>query len=82
MIQKNKDRDIPVINIDYAFMNDDKDKHEDKDKGMPIIVIQDDETKLKLARVVPKKGIYPYAVDRSNKDIEQMRYKNIIFNLL
>ena len=26
---KHKDRDVPVISIDYAFMNDDKDKKDD-----------------------------------------------------
>ena len=59
--------------------HDDNDKHEDKEKGMPIIVMKYDETKMKLARVVPKKGVDPYAVDRIKKDIEQMGYKNIIF---
>ena len=60
-------------------MNDDYDKKDDRDKGMPIIVIKDDDTKMKLARVVPKKGVDPYVVDRIKKDIEQMGYKHIIF---
>ena len=52
---KNKDADIPIVSIDYAFMNDDKDKRDDGDKGMPIIVLKDKETKISRARVVPKK---------------------------
>ena len=60
-------------------MNDDKDKKEEQEKGMPIIVIKDSESKMKLARVVPKKGVDPYAVDRIKKDIDQLGYKTIIF---
>ena len=66
------------MNIDYAFMSDDKDKKDDGEKGMPIIVIKDDETTIKFARVVPKKGVDPYAVDIIKKDIDQMGYKQII----
>ena len=73
-----KTRDIPVISIDYAFMNDDKDKKEEQEKGMPIIVIKDSESKTQLARVVPKKGVDPYAVDRIKRDIDQFGYKTII----
>ena len=60
-------------------MNDDQDKKDDSEKGMPIIMMKDSESKMKLARVVPKKGVDPYAVDRIKRDIEQMGYKNIIF---
>ena len=60
-------------------MNDDKDKREEKEKGMPIIVIKDKENKLRRARVVQRKGVHPYATDRIKKDIEQFGYKKIIF---
>ena len=53
-------------------MNDDKDKKDEHDKGMPIIAIIYEETQIKLARVVPKKGVDPYAVDRIEKVIEQL----------
>ena len=75
LTKKNKDRDNPIINIDYAFMNDDRDKKDDQDKGMPIIVMKDDETTLNIARVVPKKGVDPYAADRIKKDIEQFGHR-------
>ena len=64
MIKKANIRDLPIISIDYAFMHDDRDKKEDSERGMPIIVMKDDDTKIKFARVVPKKGVDPYAVDR------------------
>ena len=38
---KGRVADIPIISMDYAFMNDDKDKNEDKDKGMPILMMKD-----------------------------------------
>ena len=75
---KGKDADIPIVNIDYAFMNDDKDKRDDSDKGMPIIVLKDKETKIKRARVVPKKGVEAYAVYRIKKDLEQLGHRKII----
>ena len=59
--------DIPIVSIDYGFMNDDKDKNEDADKGMPIVITQDKETKIKPARLVPNKGADAYAVDRIKK---------------
>ena len=69
-----------MISIDYAFMNDDKDKKAEKDKGMPILVIKNHETKVKFPRVVPRKGQDAYAINRLNKDIEQFGYNNIILN--
>ena len=48
-------------------MNDDADKKDDQEQGMPIIVTKDSESNIKLARVVPKKGVDPYAVDRIKK---------------
>ena len=63
----NRTADTPIVSIDYAFMNDDKDKGEDKDKGMPIIVLTYRETKIKRARVVPRTGVEPYAVYRIKK---------------
>ena len=71
--------DIPIISIDYAFMNDDKDKNEDQEKGMPIVLLIDKETKIRRARVVPKKGVEPYAVGRIRKGLEQLGHKKILF---
>ena len=60
-------------------MNDDKDKRDDKEKGMPIVVMKDKELKMKYARVVPKKGVDPYAVDRIKRDLEQLGHKKVTF---
>ena len=66
-----------MISIDYAFMNDDKNKKDDDDKGMPILIIRDHETKIKFARVVPNTGMDPYAIHILNKDLEQLVYNRI-----
>ena len=52
---KGRAYDIPIVSTDYGYMNDDKDKGEDKEKGMPIIVMQDKESGIKRARVVRRK---------------------------
>ena len=63
------------MSIDYAFMNDCQDKKKEEEKGMPIRIIKDHETKMRFARVVPKKGADAYAITRRNKDLEQLGYK-------
>ena len=70
--------EVPVISIDYAFMSDDKDKRDDSEKGMPIIVLVDKEPNIRGARVVPKKGVDTYAVDRIKKDLGQLGHRKII----
>ena len=60
-------------------MNDDKDKRDDKEKGMPVIILHDKETGIKRARLVPRKGVHPYAVDRIKRDIEQLGHKEVMF---
>ena len=59
-------------------MNDDRDKKDESEKGMPILIIKDHETKVKFARVVPRTGTDPYAINRLKKDIEQFGYNQII----
>ena len=59
-------------------MHDDKDKKEDKERGMPIIVWEAKDLKIKRARVVPKKGVDAYAVDRINRDLDQLGHEPII----
>ena len=61
-------------------MNDDKDNNDDQHKGMPILIIKGHEAKIKLARVVPKKGADPYAINRLNQDIEQFGYNKVILH--
>ena len=61
-------------------MHDDKDKRDEEEKGMPIIVLHDKETGIKRAMLVPRRGVHPYAVDRIKRDIEQLGHKELIFN--
>ncbi len=42
------------------------------EKGMPIIVLKDDKTKLVMAKVVPSKGVQEYAVEVVRKFVEQL----------
>ena len=53
-------------------MDDSSERKDEAEKGMPILVIKDSETNIKLARVVPKKGVDPYAVDRIKRDLDQL----------
>ena len=79
LMNRNKQqREVPKVSIDYAFVDDSKDKR-DEEKGMPIIIMKDTETGMKFARVVPKKGVEPYAVSRVAADIKNLGYRKIIF---
>ena len=60
---KDRTYDIPIISTNYGFMNDDTDKREDKEKGMPIIVLHDKETGIKIKR------------ERGGKEMEGERVK-------
>ena len=51
---------IPVVSMDYTFM-DDKQK-ESEEKGMPILVMKDKKLRVIRARVVPNKGRNGYAI--------------------
>ena len=68
-----KIREVPKISIDYGFIDDSKDKNEEE-KGMPILVIKDSETGMRFARVVPKKGVDPYAVHVLTEDLKILGY--------
>ena len=50
---KGRDTDVPIVIDDDAFMNDDKDKRDDSDKGVPTSVLKDNAVKTKGARAVP-----------------------------
>ena len=64
--------------MDYAYMDDDKDKRDDKDKGMPTLILTDKASNMKRARVVPITGLEAFATDRVNKDVGQLAYTSII----
>ena len=62
--------------MDYAYIEEDKNKS-DEEKGMPILIIQDKETGMTFARIVPNKGKYPYAIHAAVKDIDSSGYSKV-----
>ena len=72
-----RESDAPVIAIDYMYMHSEQEKEEEK--GMPIIVMKDDRTKMTLAKVAPNKGVVSYAVEIVKRFIELLGYKKIMF---
>ncbi len=64
------------MGLDYMDMHSEQEKEEEK--GMPIIVVKDDKTKLVMAKVVPSTGLQEYAVDAVRKFVEQLGYNKII----
>ena len=79
---KGKESEIPIIAIDYMFMLTDKKESigegGEEEKGMPTLVIKDSQSKMMFARVVPEKGVYPYAVVRLAADIRSLGYRKLI----
>ena len=63
----NKEEGVPMVSIDYMFMNEKQDKEEER--GMPILVMKDRETKMIWAHVVAKKGRHGYATKRMSNNI-------------
>ena len=59
--------ETPVVSIDYMFMSDNQEQEEER--GMPILVMKDRDTKMIKARVVPRKGGDSYAIQRLVKDL-------------
>ena len=60
---KEEDQAIPVVGLDYAYMESNT-----SDRGMPMLVMNDRETKGVFANVVPEKGLNQHAVKRVCKD--------------
>ena len=77
---------VPVVSIDYAFVG--KGQHEDELQGSeegtgqnPLIVLEDDTTKVVTAHMVPHKGVDEHAIGRVVQDIKNLGYKKIIFKI-
>ena len=51
---------------------------DEEEKGMPILVLKDSRSKVALARVLPRKGKDPYAIQRLQTDIANLGYKKLI----
>ncbi len=67
---------VPTVSLDYMCMHREQEKEEEK--GMPIIAVKDDETKLVMAKVVPGKGVQEYVVEVVRKFVEQLGYNKVI----
>ena len=73
--EDNQDR-VPLVRADYMYMREnrknregDKDEEEEEEeKGMPTLVVKDTKNKMMTARVVPRKGVDPYAVTMFAKE--------------
>jgi hypothetical protein len=76
-----KDSEIPVIALDYMFLQDNsgkEDKKEDEERGMPIVVIKDSRSKMTFARAIPEKGQNAYAIRRVSDDVASLGYKRVV----
>ena len=62
--------------MDYMFMNSMQEREEER--GMPILVIKDDRTKMTWAHVVPSTGRDPHAIERTRRDLEMLGHKRVI----
>ena len=49
------------MGVDYAYTRSEHEREEEK--GRPIIVANDDKTKMIMAKVAPSKGVEKYAVE-------------------
>ncbi len=69
---KGEGGEVPMVCLDYMYTHSEQEKEEEK--GMPIVMVKDDTTKIALAKVVPSKGVQRYAVDVVQKFVEQLAY--------
>ena len=74
-------KEVPTVAIDYMFMHESQDIREEK--GMPILVARDlidggHGTGMIFARVVPNKGVQPYAVKNLAADIALLGHPEIV----
>ncbi len=72
-----RDKEVPTISIDYMYVHPGAERGEEREKGMPLLVIRDDRAKMIFARGVPQKGQEGYAVGALKSIIEQLAYKKI-----
>ena len=66
--------------MDYMFMNsEDCDQEETgEDRGMPILVMSDQDSGVCFSSVVPKKGSHPYAIMRVSNDLAILGHEKLI----
>ena len=59
-------------------MHTHSEQEKEEEKGMPIVVVKDGTGKMTFARVVPQKGVEPYAVGSIVETLEQLGYKTVV----
>ena len=64
------------MSLGYTCMRSEQEKEEEK--GMPIIVVKDDKTKLVIAKVAPSKGMQEYAFEVVREFVGQLGYNKVI----
>ena len=65
---------VPIVSIDYMYMEM---KGEETERGMPILVMRDSESKWISSTVVPHKGRRGYAIKRLKKDLEALGHRKM-----
>ncbi len=68
--------DASTVSLDYTNTHCEQEKEEEK--GMPIIVVKDNKTKIVMAKAVPSKGVQEYAVEVAWKFVELLGYNRVI----
>ena len=74
-------KSMPTVSVDYMYMHESQERHEEK--GMPTLVARDVNqgsvgTGMLFARLVPTKGVNPYAVKSLAKDIAALGYTELV----
>jgi hypothetical protein len=65
---------VPSVSLDYMYMH----SEQEKEGADHIIVVEDDKTKLVMAKAVPSKGVQECGVEVIRKFVEQLGYNKII----
>ncbi len=81
--QEKEDERIPTVSVDYMYMNDDREREgrkdrDDRELGMPIMVIKDRKTRAVYAHVVPAKGNNQHAVKKLSQTLGELGHKKMI----
>jgi hypothetical protein len=65
-----------TIGLNYMYTRSEQEKKQEK--GMPIIVANDNKTNVIMAKVVPSKGGDNHALERVEKMVEHLGYRKVI----
>ena len=71
-----EEQGITTVSLDYAFMTE-EDRPTEEEKGTPVIIGIDRESKVLKANAVPSKGVNPYAVKITSTNLDNLGYKRL-----